>query len=591
MLFEGNPKHEDKVYDAFDPEARDLYWHAVKSGLFDLDIDAWWMDGTEPEFEDCHETLRHKASAVRQRDTKAGSWARVLNAYSLATCTGVYEHQRAETERKRVFILTRSSFLGQQRNGAAVWSGDISATWSTFANQIPAGLNFCATGQPYWTTDNGAFFVRGRGAAFPEGVTDPAFRELFLRWFQYSCFCPLMRSHGTQTPREIWQFGEAGEVVYDSLKAFAELRARLMPYSYSLAAETCFAHATPMRPLGLAYPEDPHCHDIGDQFLYGDAFMACPVTSPMVHHPQERLVPFSPGDLSDDDGRHGALSMYSGDGETLSPTCLRSVIAIDESWAGNKPAGVTGEHYSVAFSGRLRVPAQGGQLLLRGAGSASLQVDDREIVQLASSDQGISEQEIDLSPYAGRQVSLSVTYRHQSGDAVIQCGWLQALQEHSQGKAQQRPVYLPTGTWWDFWTGAAVQGGQTLQAEAPLERMPVYVRAGSIVTLGPAHKPSPAEADKPLELRIYPGADGQTVLYEDSGNSYDYEHGAFSRIDLSWNDAQRTLTIGPRSGSFDGMAVERSFDIVIVAPGQGCGIATSTAHRCAYRGEPLSLTL
>ena len=121
-----------------------------------------------------------------------------------------------------------------------MWSGDISATWRTFTNQIAAGLNFCATGQPYWTTDNGGFFVRGRGAAFPNGVEDPAFRELFLRWFQYSCFCPLMRSHGTQTPREIWQFGEAGETIYDTLKNFANLRSRLMPYSYSLAAASTF---------------------------------------------------------------------------------------------------------------------------------------------------------------------------------------------------------------------------------------------------------------------------------------------------------------------------------------------------------------
>ena len=259
---------DSRIYDAYDPEARKVYWEYARKGLFELGVDAWWMD-TEPEYVDCHEPLSHKAAMISQSDTAAGSWARVLNAFSLATTQGVYEGQRATTDEKRVFILTRSAWAGQQRYASATWSGDISANWETFQKQLPAGLNFCLAGIPYWTTDTGAFFTNGRGGQFSDGVKDPAYRELFLRWYQYSCFCPLMRAHGTQTPREIWHFGEPGEATYDALKEFAELRRKLMPYSYSLAAQACFDSGTPMRALAM-------------DFQMIQTFMISPISSPMV---------------------------------------------------------------------------------------------------------------------------------------------------------------------------------------------------------------------------------------------------------------------------------------------------------------------
>jgi alpha-D-xyloside xylohydrolase len=221
------------LYDAFAPAARAIYWRHVREGLLQpLDVDAWWMDATEPEFARAGslDPATNYAAGVTQRDTAAGSWRRVLNAYGLVHTGGVHDGQRAATDRKRVVILTRSAFAGQQRHGAATWSGDISASWRVFAEQIPAGLNFAAAGIPFWTTDCGAFFVHDHGARFPDGVKDPAYRELYLRWFQYATFCPLMRSHGTQTPREVWQFHEP------ALTTFIRLRTRLVPYLYSVAA-------------------------------------------------------------------------------------------------------------------------------------------------------------------------------------------------------------------------------------------------------------------------------------------------------------------------------------------------------------------
>ncbi len=437
LMFEGKPGSKDKVYDAFCAEARAIYWKHVKRELFDLGIDAWWMDGTEPEFEDCHDAQVHKASLLAQRDTAAGSWARVLNAFCLATTGGVYEQQRECCDDKRVFILTRSAFAGQQRNGAATWSGDVSANWQTFANQVPSGLNFCMAGIPYWTTDNGAFFVQGRGATFPEGIKDPAFREFFLRWFQYSCFCPLMRSHGTQTPREIWQFGEPGDLIYDSLAAFAGLRMRLLPYSYSLAARTTFHGGTPMRALAMDFPHDRNVYGIADQFMYGPALMACPVLFPMVHPPRENDAVFAA-----------------------------------------KP------------------------------------------------------------------------------DA-----------------SQERKVYLPEGMWYDFWSGEKYAGAADYMFAAPLERIPVLVRAGTILPLGPHRQWHAEKPDDLLELRIYPGADGAFVLYEDAGDSYAYERGEYSEITLRWSDRERKLSLERRRGAFPGMLKERTFNVVEVAINRGGGIA------------------
>lgn len=576
-LFVGRPADQDKVYDAFSPAAREIYWRHAKEGLFDLGVDAWWMDGTEPEFEDCHDTARHKRSCVAQRDTVAGSWARLLNAYSLATTGGVYEHQRAVTSDKRVMILTRSAFAGQQRYAAATWSGDVGANWATLAAHIPAGLHFCLAGIPYWTSDNGAFFVSGRGGIFPKGVADPAYREFYLRWFQYSCFCPLMRSHGTQTPREVWQFGKPGEAIYEALAAFARLRMRLLPYSYSLAAMTAFEGYTPMRALAMDFAGDKRVHDIADQFMYGPVLMVCPVTRPMVHMPTETLGALGLYDMSTEDRPGWRVRVYDGLEAATPATEHVDKAQLDYNWGGNVPAGATSPLYRVEFSGRLLPRGTARQVLLvRVAGRVRVEFDGARVVD-DWREGGLREHRIEVDPSRHHGASLRIEYGHTAGEAVIQVGWEINREWTRDGTlpACERDVYLPPVVWYDFWTGERLEGGRVETRPSPLERIPVLARAGSILLLGPEKQWQNQVSDEVIEVRVYPGADGMFTLYEDDSESYAYEQGKCSRIAFTWDDRSRTLTVGERQGRFDGMLERRKFRVVLV----GTGIAPSA--RCA----------
>ncbi|NIA31729.1 MAG: DUF4968 domain-containing protein, partial [Actinobacteria bacterium] len=212
-----------RIYDAYNAKARALYWKWLNKNLFSIGTDAWWMDATEPEFPG--KTPEEIANnAKRLKNNSLGSWARYLNSFSLMSTKGVYENQRKTTEKKRVYILTRSAYAGQQRYGAVTWSGDITATWKVLKTQIAAGLNFCMAGIPYWTTDIGAFHPNT-----PLGNKDEAYREIYVRWFQFGTFCPMFRSHGSGTAREIWQFGDKGYWAYDALVKFDNLRYRLLP--------------------------------------------------------------------------------------------------------------------------------------------------------------------------------------------------------------------------------------------------------------------------------------------------------------------------------------------------------------------------
>ncbi len=249
-------------YDPFNARARDVYWGQLSRLLFAKGIDGWWLDASEPE-------LSGNWGEYRDYKTAAGQGADVFNAFPLLHTAGVYTHQRAETSQKRVVILTRSAYAGQQRNSAITWSGDIAGTWDVFKNQIPAGLNFCLSGIPYWNTDTGGFF-----GGDPK---DPAYRELFTRWFQFSAFCPMFRVHGTGPGKEMWQFDEPTQKI---LGDFDRLRYHLMPYVYSNAWEVTNQGSTLMRALPFEFRGDPKTFDIADQYLFGRSLMVCPVTAP-----------------------------------------------------------------------------------------------------------------------------------------------------------------------------------------------------------------------------------------------------------------------------------------------------------------------
>jgi len=463
-MIKGQGPDAPAYYDAHSDEARDIYWKHVKKGLFSKGIDAWWMDATEPEVFGGRSPEDHAAKMKTLSRTALGSNARYLNTFPLMTTKGVYEHMREDAPEKRVFILTRSAFAGQQRNAAAAWSGDIEGEWGVLRNQISAGLNFSMAGLPYWTTDIGAFFVR-----YADGCKNDEYRELYTRWFQFGAFCPIFRSHGTHTPREIWRFGNPGDWAYDSLVTADNLRYRLMPYIYSLAWKVTSGGYTIMRGLPFDFGDDPETRGIDDQFMFGPAFLVNPVTVPMYN--KEKL--------------NAVAKMLK---ETKSE--VKAKIITD---------------------------------------------------------------------------------------------W----------KTKSRKVYLPKAVWHDFWTGARLEGGRRIDAEAPIGIIPLYVRAGSIVPMGPKIQYATEKQADPIELRVYPGADAEFVLYEDENDNYNYEKGVFATIPLKWNDASKTLTIGDRKGGFPGMLKDRTFDIVLVGPNHGVGVepADKPDKSVKYSGASVSVEL
>ena len=262
-----------KVYDAYSPVARQIYWDHLKR-LFDYGIDAWWMDSTDPDFFNPRESdFEYK--------TSAGSWRSVRNLFPLATVKGIYANQRKESADKRVFIMTRSAFAGQQHYGSGLWSGDVASTWDMLRKQVPAGLNYTMTGCPNFNTDIGGFFcgsynTDGTGSA----PRNPQYQELYVRWMQYGLFCPVFRSHGADAPREIYQFGKKGEPIYDAIESTIRLRYRLLPYIYSTAWQVTSANESYLRALTYDFASDKNTWNLGSEFMFGRSILATPILDP-----------------------------------------------------------------------------------------------------------------------------------------------------------------------------------------------------------------------------------------------------------------------------------------------------------------------
>ena len=426
-----------KVYDAFSPVARDIYWKYLKT-LYDYGTDAWWMDSTDPDFFNPKESdYAHKVTG--------GTWRSLRNAFPLETVRGIYQSQRKDDRGKRVFIMTRSSFAGQQHYGSNMWSGDVNSSWDMLRKQVPAGLSFTLTGNPNFNTDIGGFFcgsynTRGGGSA----PKNPQFQELYVRWMQYGLFCPVFRSHGADAPREIWQFGKKGEPVYDAIEKMIRLRYRLIPYLYSTAWQVTSNNDSYMRPLFADFAADKKVWNTTDEFMFGHSILAAPIVDPQ--YTEEKII------------RTNAMT----------------------GW-------------------------------------------DRQ-----------------NNVNANDNLNIDFT------------------------ATKTATKYLPKGAaWYDFWTGKQYKGGQNVTLQTSLEMVPMFVRAGSIVPLGPEMQYVGEKAWDNLEMRVYPGADGTFTLYEDEGDSYNYEKGVHSTITFLWNDKSRTLTIGERKGEYPGMLKSRQFTVVL----------------------------
>ena len=423
------PPGQGQWYDPFATAGREVYWKQLRDELFSKGVDGWWLDAPEPEI---------GGMAFRTYKTPIGPGYEVYNAYPLMHSTGIYQGQRATTDKKRVVILTRSAYAGQQRNSAITWSGDIQATWQVLKNQIPAGLNFSLSGIPYWNTDTGGFF--GNRSAGNGNPSDPKYQELFSRWFQFSSFCPMFRVHGSyglNPGKEFWRFDTGTQ---DVLRTYLDLRYRLLPYTYSVAWQVTSGGSTFMQPLVMDFPKDPKVLDIGNQYLFGPSIMVTPVTT----------------------------------------------------------AGAT-----------------------------------------------------------------------------------------------EQAVYLPAAgaPWYNFWTGETARAGQTVQASAPVQTLPLFIRPGSILPMGPYLQYSNEKPADPIELRIYRGADGHFTFYEDEGDTYDYEKGQYAAIPITWHDSTHTLEIGARTGTFPGMLTEHTFNIVWVSKDHGAGVDLATKYDSVvhYNGKPVRI--
>lgn len=561
-----------KYYDAFNPDANQVYFKYLKHGLLSKGIDAWWIDSTEPDVINALTKASSEYELKRMGRHSLGSWARYLNVYSLSMTDALYKMLRHENPGKRVYILTRSTFAGQQRNAATTWSGDIGASWEIFRKQISAGLNHCMAGVPYWTFDIGGFVIGAYGGLFHRGGKDPAYQELYTRMFQFGTFCPIFRAHGSETPREIWEFGEFVSI----LVKFTHLRYRLLPYIYSLAWQVTQNGYTYFRGLPMDFPEDRNTYGIDDQFLFGPAFLVCPVTEYQLYRPPEPSVLVSPRHFVTPEGKPGLKAKYYRDSEYRILTHEQIDPCIDIYWYTGRPAYVTDSTFSIRWEGKL-IPTETGphQFHLKSFDAKRIYLDGRKLSFVYTSVEQYTEV-VDLEK--GKEYDFVLeTENRSTGAARMQLFWktpsIFAKEKENPIRSKGRVVYLPSGVAWvDFWNGKTILGGKQIFVEAPIEKMPIFVKAGSIVPMGPFVQYATEKPADPMELRIYPGADGQLTLYEDENEGYNYEKGIYSTIDLSWNDKDRILEIGERKGEFPGMLNTRTFHIVLVKENHGTGV-------------------
>ncbi len=425
----------DTYYDAHNPQARELYWAQARDSVIKrYGWDAWWVDQCEPDNGSLLDE-RRKATFF------AGRGIDYFNSYALEHAKGLYKGWRKDIHGKRAFFLVRQAFAGSQRTATTLWSSDVTTTFRALKSQVPQGINACVSGIPYWTSDIGGYISRNS----PEGIPDwkdPAKRELFTRWFQFGTFCPIMRIHG-KGERALFSNNWNDETKAILLN-YDKLRYRLLPYVYSLSALVTNDNYTLMRSLAFDFKEDAHVYNIPDQYMFGPAFMVCPVT------------------------------------------------------------------------------------------------------------------------------------------------------EQATTNKTTRNVYLPKGTTWvDFWTGGNLKGGHTIAAAAAIETMPVYVKAGSIVPMGPNAEYANEKTEAPVEVRVYPGANGSFKYYEDEGDNYNYEKGKSAVFNITWNDHLRRITFAARNGNFKGMRKSQKFNIVLVAPGHGLGgsVTAKADKSLLYSGKEVNITL
>ena len=586
-----------RIYDAYSEEGRAIYFKHIKKGLLDVGVDALWMDGTEVEVGGaCHDVNAVEADIKSLGTNALGDFTRYLNTYSLVTTKGAYEGQRA-TSNQRVLTLTRSSWAGQQRYAALPWSGDTTASWEVFRDQISGGVNVSMAGQPYWTQDTGGFFVGGNWRS--GGKTTPEYNELFARWHQFGAFNPLYRIHGTNIERELYAFKDADPEVFESLIAANHLRYRLLPYIYSLAWMSTDSGYTMMRGLPMDFPDDFAARKLDDQFMFGPSFLVHPVTHAMYRVPPPPPATISAEAFTTPDGQPGIKVQYY-DGTRFERAAGTAIDAkVDYTWPGppltDPPPGLKScENFSGRWNGFITMP-EAGEYEIGGEGDDGIRVWlDNQLVTDDWSNHPMRFIGKKLSFKKGQKVAVKIEYYQGGGQRGLRLAWrTPSMLNVAPAKGDNiAATYLPAGTdWYDFWTHRRYPGGKTVQQPMPLNRLPLFVRAGSIVPMSPVMQYVTEIPDAPYEIRIYPGADATFTIYEDDNETYAYERGERATVELKWDDRARTLTVGERQGSFQGLIRERELRVVLATEPVTAGIAEATPTRSVrYTGRSLKLT-
>jgi alpha-D-xyloside xylohydrolase len=325
--------------------------------------------------------------------------------------------------------------------------------------------------------------------------------------------------------------------------------------------------------------------------MFGPAIMVSPVTEYMYHRPPEQTIPITPDVFRTKDGKPGLTARYYCDVD-FKNLCHEAIEpGVNINWYTGWPAFVADPKFSIRWEGKL-IPAIGGKYRfnLKSFGPRRLYLDGQEV---AHSYDSMESHTVPVDLVAGKEYDFKFeTSNDVLGAFRSQVYWktpeiLAREAEPTPAREKTRNIYLPAGTRWiDFWTGDALAGGVSVAADAPIDKIPLMVRAGSIVPMGPFIQYAAEKPDAPIELRIYPGADGSFTLYEDENDNYNYEKGVYSTIEFSWDDARHQLTIDSRKGSFPGMVKTRTFDVVVVRKGHGTGVeAAGPDKTISYRGE------
>ena len=546
----------------------------MKKGLFDVGIDGYWSDATEPEFRCTDDRYITELSMKQAGRNALGTFARYLNPYSLMTTTGLYQHHREATSEKRVFLLTRSSFAGQQRNSVVTWSGDTFASWDNLKVQIASGINFSMSGIPYWNSDIGGFITSFH---FPRGFDDPAYKELYVRWFQFGAFSPIFRAHGTNIPREMWRIGSDADPAFLALLTADRLRYRLMPYIYSTAWRVTNKGYSFLRGLTMSFPQDRQTYFIADQYFFGSSIMVRPVTRPLKSEPDFGGIDITPEHfLSPDGSEHGAdLSFYRG--SSFGEIFLNRKTDVGQiAWFGCVPLELDSA-YSVRMIGQLKTDAAGHHtFFVRTDGGVRMWIRDSLLIDAwDNKEEKVLTASIELNPDHGNPFRIEHR-QFKSKTANFKVNWIQPGLPSIADTTLS--VYLPEKIqWFDFWSGKKYAGGQTIYITPPLDQIPIYVPAGSIIPIGPDIQYALERTNKPIELRIYSGRDAEFTLYDDEGDSYRYEKGAHSTIPIRWNDAKKTLSIGSQLGNYTGALRQLIFHLVLVSDNHGIGIESTAS--------------